>query len=108
MSAGYRCEYSKTNYWLLAMILDKVTGKTTVLLYREKILNPLKLENSYYFWHDPVPPNTAQGYFDFYNNGTIVNITNYNTGSGNGYGGMYITVYDLQTFIEAWSGIKRY
>jgi D-alanyl-D-alanine carboxypeptidase len=98
---GTDVEYSNTNYLLLAMILDKVTGKNHSIAIREKILNPLKLENSFYFWHDPLPPNTAQGYFDFYNNGTIVNITNYNTGSGNGYGGMYTTVYDLQIFIEA-------
>ncbi|MBK8670194.1 MAG: beta-lactamase family protein [Saprospiraceae bacterium] len=99
--AGTDVEYSNTNYLLLAMILDKVTGKNHSITLREKILNPLKLSNSYYFWHDPVPANTAQGYFDFYNNGTILNLTNYNTGSGNGYGGLYTTVYDLQIFIEA-------
>jgi D-alanyl-D-alanine carboxypeptidase len=99
--AGTDVEYSNTNYLLLAMILDKVTGKNHSIALREKILNPLKLQNSFYFWHDPLPPSTAQGYFDFYNNGTIVNITNYNTGSGNGYGGLYTTVYDLQIFIEA-------
>ena len=100
-AAGTDVEYSNTNYLLLAMILDKVTGQNHSIALREKILNPLKLSNSYYFWHDPLPPNTAQGYFDFYNNGTILNLTNYNTGSGNGYGGLYTTVYDLQTFIEA-------
>jgi D-alanyl-D-alanine carboxypeptidase len=100
-AAGTDVEYSNTNYLLLAMILDKVTGKNHSIALREKILNPLKLSNSYYFWHDPLPPNTAQGYFDFYNNGTILNLTNYNTGSGNGYGGLYTTVYDLQIFIEA-------
>jgi D-alanyl-D-alanine carboxypeptidase len=98
---GADVEYSNTNYLLLAMILDKVTGKNHSVALREKILNPLKLDNSYYFWHDPLPLNTAQGYFDFYNNGTIINITNYNTGSGNGYGGLYTTVFDLQAFIEA-------
>jgi D-alanyl-D-alanine carboxypeptidase len=99
--AGTDVEYSNTNYLLLAMILDKVTGKNHSIALREKIFNPFKLSNSYYFWHDPLPTNTAQGYFDFYNNGTIINLTNYNTGSGNGYGGLYTTVYDLQTFIEA-------
>jgi len=98
---GTDVEYSNTNYLLLAMILDKVTGKNHSVALREKLLQPLQLENSYYFWHDPLPLNTAQGYFDFYNNGTIINITNYNTGSGNGYGGLYTTVFDLQTFIEA-------
>jgi D-alanyl-D-alanine carboxypeptidase len=29
-----------------------------------------------------------------------MNMSNYNTGSGNGYGGIYSTVYDMQVFIE--------
>lgn len=98
---GMDVEYSNTNYLLLAMILDKVTGKNHSIALREKVLKPLQLNQSYYYWHDPLPVNVAQGYFDFYNNGTILNLTNYNTGSGNGYGGIYTTVYDLQTFIEA-------
>jgi D-alanyl-D-alanine carboxypeptidase len=48
-----------------------------------------------------LPPNTAQGYFDLYNNNTITNMSNYNTGSGNGYGGMYSTVRDVALFADA-------
>lgn len=99
--AGTDVEYSNTNYLLLAMILDKVTNGNHALAIKEKILTPLALNHTYYFWHDGLPDNVAQGYFDFYNNGSIVNITNYNTGSGNGYGGMYSTVFDLARFIEA-------
>lgn len=98
--AGTDVEYSNTNYLLLAMILDKVTGGYHGKAVRDKILNPLGLSNTFYYWHDALPDNVAQGYFDFYNNGTIVNITNYNTGSGNGYGGIYSTVFDLAKFIE--------
>ena len=100
-AAGTDVEYSNTNYLLLAMILDKVTGNDHSIAIRKKLLEPLNLNNSFYYWHDALPTKVAQGYFDFYNNGTLVNISNYNTGSGNGYGGMYTTVYDLQTFIEA-------
>ena len=99
--AGTDVEYSNTNYLLLAMILDKVTGGDHSIALRDKVLKPLNLDHSYYFWHETLPKNVAQGYFDFYNNGSIVNLTNYNTGSGNGYGGLYTTVYDLQIFIEA-------
>ncbi|MFZ1704629.1 MAG: serine hydrolase domain-containing protein [Saprospiraceae bacterium] len=100
-TAGADVEYSNTNYLLLAMILDNVSGGDHGIAMRQKILEPLGLENTYYYWHDALPSNVAQGYFDFYNNGTILNITNYNTGSGNGYGGMYSTVQDLKIFIEA-------
>lgn len=99
---GADVEYSNTNFLLLAMVLDKALGFRHSDDLHAKILDPLGLNDTYYYWHDnPLPANTAQGYFDLYNNGTILNLTNYNTGSGNGYGGMYSTVYDLRTFIEA-------
>lgn len=105
--AGTDVEYSNTNYLLLAMVLDKVTGGDHSVALRNKVLEPLGLNNTYYYWHDDLPAETAQGYFDLYNNGTILNLTNYNTGSGNGYGGVYTTVFDLQTFIEALVRDKR-
>jgi D-alanyl-D-alanine carboxypeptidase len=98
---GTDCYYSNTNFLLLSMILDKVTGHPHSEMMLTNIIQPLELNNTFYYWHDPIPVYTAQGYFDLYNNGTICNVTNYNTGSGNGYGGMYANVYDLMTFIEA-------
>jgi D-alanyl-D-alanine carboxypeptidase len=98
---GTDCYYSNTNFLLLSMILDEVIGRPHCEMMRENILQPLGVDHTYYFWHDPIPEFTAQGYFDLYNNGTICNVTNYNTGSGNGYGGMYSNVYDMMIFIEA-------
>jgi hypothetical protein len=48
-----------------------------------------------------LPSSVAQGYFDLYNNNTIVNVSNIVTGSGNGYGGIYSNVFDLFTFINS-------
>jgi D-alanyl-D-alanine carboxypeptidase len=99
--AGKGISYSNTNFLLLAMVINEATGQDHGRLLREKVLLPLRLDQTFYYWHDDVPATTAQGYFDLYNNGTILNMTNYNTGSGNGYGGLYSNVFDLQTFIEA-------
>ena len=104
---GTDVEYSNTNFLLLAMILNKVTGGDHSAALRARVLDPLGLSDTWYYPHDQLPAETAQGYFDLYNNGTILNLTNYNTGSGNGYGGMYSTVFDLQTFIEALVREKR-
>lgn len=106
-AAGTDASYSNTNFLLLVMVIEKATGKDHAQLLREKVLEPLGLSNTSYYWHDALPAYTAQGYFDLYNNGTILNVTNYNTGSGNGYGGLYSNVYDLQTFIEALVREKR-
>ncbi len=98
---GMGLEYSNTNLLLAAMVIEEATGRSHAELIHERIIDPLGMTDTYYHWHDALPNFVAQGYYDLYNNGTITNMTNFNTGSGNGYGGMYSTVYDMQTFIEA-------
>ncbi|MFN7119750.1 MAG: serine hydrolase domain-containing protein [Saprospiraceae bacterium] len=98
---GSQLEYSNTNLLLAIMAIEGATGQDHAKLLREKIIQPLGLQNTYYYWHDPLPKFVAQGYYDLYNNGTIVNMTNFSTGSGNGYTGIYSSVFDLQRFIEA-------
>jgi len=44
--AGEGWEYSDTNYILLGMIIEKVTGRTYYQLLQETILQPLKLTNT--------------------------------------------------------------
>lgn len=98
---GTDVKYSNTNYLLVAMIVDRASGRPHNELMHEFVLDPLHMNDTYYHYHDQLPSNTAQGYYDLYNNGTILNITNYNTGSGNGYGGVYSTSYDLQKLCKA-------
>ena len=98
---GSKFGYSNTNTLLVGMVIDYATGRPHHELLHEKILDPLGLRNTYYHYHDPLPSTTAQGYFDLYNNGTIVNVSNYITGSGNGYGGLHSNVFDLYTFLDA-------
>jgi D-alanyl-D-alanine carboxypeptidase len=98
---GDSVKYSNTNTLLVAMVIEAATGRQHADLIRERILQPLGMDRTYYYWHDIPPSNSvAQGYFDLYNNGTLVNLTNYNTGSGNGYGGLYSNALDLLNFVE--------
>jgi len=87
--------YSNTNIILIAMIIDNATGRNHADLLREKILEPLGLNNTYYFPYTDLPNSIAQGYFDLYNNGTIVNVSNLLPG------GMYSNIFDLNVFIKA-------
>ncbi len=98
---GEKVSYSNTNLLLAIMVIEAATGQPHSKLLHQYILDPLGMEDSYYHWHDPLPPFTAQGYFDLYNEGSILNLSNFNAGSGNGYGGLYSTVFDLQIFLEA-------
>ncbi|HEU4573536.1 MAG TPA: serine hydrolase domain-containing protein [Chitinophagaceae bacterium] len=93
--------YSNTNYVLVSMIIEAQTGRNHSDLLKELILNPLGMTHTYYQPHDELPNEVAQGYFDLYNNNTIVNVSNLVTGSGNGYGGIYSNVFDLFKFADA-------
>ena len=68
---------------------------------KQYIIKPLGLTNTYYQPHDILPKTVAQGYYDLYNNNTIVNVSNLVTGSGNGYGGIYSNLLDLYKFADA-------
>ncbi len=93
--------YSNTNTILIKMVIEAATGKNHADLLKQYILQPLGLLHTYYQPYDQLPNSTAQGYFDLYNNNTIVNVSNLVTGSGNGYGGLYSNVFDLFKFINA-------
>ena len=97
----YPAHYSSTNTLLLSMCIEKATGIKHNILLREKIIDPLQMINTYYQGREAVPSTAAQGYFDLHNNGTIVNVSNLITGSGNGYGGIFSNVFDFHKFIKA-------
>lgn len=101
LTSQYPANYSNTNTLLLSMCIEKATGEDHNKLLRELILSPLGMNDTYYQGHDEIPSAAAQGYFDLHGNGSIVNVSNYITGSGNGFGGIYSNVFDLNKFIRA-------
>lgn len=98
---GDTAVYSNTNTILVSLVMEYATGKKHENLLKEKILLPLAMGNTYYQSHDVLPNSVAQGYFDLYNNNTLVNVSNLVTGSGNGYGGVYSNLFDLYKFADA-------
>lgn len=99
-AAGDTAVYSNTNTILVTMIMEAQTGRKHADLLKQYILQPLGLQHTYYQPHDQLPATVAQGYYDLYNNGSIVNVSNLVTGSGNGYGGLYSNVFDLLKFAD--------
>jgi len=93
--------YSNTNTLLVAMILDKISGKSHASLLREKIIEPYGLVNTFYHPYDPLPAYVAQGYYDLYRKHTLINVSNFMTGNGAGYNGVYSNVVDLYHFLDA-------
>jgi CubicO group peptidase (beta-lactamase class C family) len=61
-SPGTQWEYSNSNYTLLGMILEKVTGRRYVDLLRERILAVLGMKDSGLDDDDLILPERAEGY----------------------------------------------
>jgi D-alanyl-D-alanine carboxypeptidase len=99
-ATGDSAVYTNTNFLLVSMAIEKLTGLSHASLLKTYIINPVGMTNTVYQPHDPLPNSVAQGYFDLYNNNTIVNVSNLVTGSGNGYGGVYSNVFDLYKFMD--------
>lgn len=101
---GEAVNYSNSNTMLEGLIIEKITGKPHGQMLEEMIFIPLGMENTYYYdYAESFPTSTlAQGYLDFNNDGgSIQNLSSMNPGSGNGYTGVYSTVEDIYTFIDA-------
>lgn len=101
LNKPYPASYSNTNTLLLSMCIETATGGPHDVLLRKKVIEPLGMTSTWYQGREKIPNNAAQGYYDLHNNGTIVNVSNIITGSGNGFGGIYSNVFDLQKLINA-------
>lgn len=94
--------YSNTGYSLLSLIIEKVSGKPYRSFVKERILDPLKMNNSYFpndeFIIKPfltpyfttTPPVTEQN-----------NFATFNCNWGIGTGDLVSSLADLQTFMQA-------
>jgi D-alanyl-D-alanine carboxypeptidase len=97
---GTDVRYSNTNYILLGMIIERVTGKPFYEVFEEKIFDPLGLTFTQFAATDPVPDGIIRGDVDLYSNLNLVNATYY---SGWDYftadGGLISNAHDLTIFM---------
>jgi D-alanyl-D-alanine carboxypeptidase len=94
--------YSNTNYLLLGMILEAVSGKSLAKVYQETIFDPLVLESAYYGTENPLPDGLVKGYADIYGNGKLVESSFvFADELGTADGGIAINAYDLGYFLES-------
>ncbi len=75
MDPGIYWHYSNTNYILLGLIVEEVTGETYPNLLRTRILDPLGLTD---ITIDEEPEPFAHGYLDLDDDGTLDDITTWN------------------------------
>ncbi|MDX2062679.1 MAG: serine hydrolase domain-containing protein [Bacteroidia bacterium] len=92
---GYR--YSDTNYFLLGLLAETVTGKQLPELFRERIYTPLQLNATYFEYYEPAQPNGHTTHqFLWRVNATHKLNTSYDWAGG----GVVSTCNDLARFLE--------
>jgi len=96
-------KYSNTNTLLASMVIDAIRpgGKDHAQWMRELVFQKLGMNHTFYHAHEALPPETARGYFDLYQNGTLTDVSNMITGSGHGFTGVYSNVFDIHHFMRA-------
>lgn len=95
---GWR--YSNTNYLLMAMIIEKVSGSSLSAEFRKYFWQPLEIENAFLSLEEEIPNNLAHVFGDNYNNdGSVLDLTYLPRASHEsityGSGGLFMTAKDL-------------
>jgi CubicO group peptidase (beta-lactamase class C family) len=90
---GSRYEYSNSGYFLLGVIVKRVSGKSLRDFARERIFEPLGMSHSQYNEdHNRIIPNRATGYEVKDSGGFRIDMSDFEQ---NGDGGVLTTVEDL-------------
>jgi D-alanyl-D-alanine carboxypeptidase len=94
---GQAYHYADTNYLLLAVLLEQLTGKSLNQLYKENIFLPLGLTNTYLEFYE-LPDEEKLVVYPFYG---IHSLEKVNTSFDWGGGGLISTMDELDIFIRS-------
>lgn len=92
---GARFSYSDYGFIVLALVVERITGRSFHDIVAEKVFQPAGLSRTGYLRTDELPANAAIGYLD--DQSPRTNIFHL-PARGNGDGGCYTTVDDLRLF----------
>ncbi|MEL6813676.1 MAG: serine hydrolase [Cyanobacteria bacterium J06598_3] len=105
-SPGERFRYSNTNYTLLGLVIQAVTGDGLESQVRSRIFTPLGMDDSLMVSPSTQPDDFLRGYFDPANYGLseesqLLKVPFHPSLQGFGEGGIVSSVADLARFSEA-------
>ncbi len=100
-SPGEEYYYSNTNYVLLGMIIEQVTGSTIEKEITKRIIKPLKLKNTSVPTTPFMTGKHMHGYLDKDDDGILEDITTLDPSSTWAAGGMVSNVNDLSIWVKA-------
>jgi D-alanyl-D-alanine carboxypeptidase len=97
--------YSNTDYVLLAMLVEKVTGNPYAHELSRRVLNPAGLRDTYVAGHDPhLRHPSARGYEAVHSSIWLTDLTTYNMSVAVGSGDLVSSADDLNQFYSALLG----
>ncbi|MFC5151237.1 serine hydrolase domain-containing protein [Streptomyces amakusaensis] len=102
-SPGGAYAYSNTNFVVAGMLIEKLTGTSTGTAYRERIITPLKLADTFYVHPDTaLPGKHSRGYLTSDGSGTsLVDATRQTASWAQSAGAIISSARDLNTFFSA-------
>ncbi|WPU94095.1 serine hydrolase domain-containing protein [Mucilaginibacter sabulilitoris] len=99
---GTKFNYSNGDFIILGRIIEKIYNKSFEDVLREKILRPLKMNNTDYLHHEDIIKNLDEGYYN--KEGSVDSLimpTNHYMDNHFSAGAMYSTAQDLLIFDQA-------
>lgn len=96
---GTGVEYSDSNYILLELIAQRVTGVSIRNLIQRRVIVPLGLTHTSYPVTPAMPAPFAHGYFS--ENGALRDVTRSNPNTAGGAGAIISTLHDLKLWAKA-------
>ncbi|MBF8185036.1 beta-lactamase family protein [Nonomuraea sp. K274] len=102
---GEKFSYSNTNYYLLGLIIEDLTGETVSAEFERRIFGPLGLDDTYLPVRFPggIKGPHGHGYFPD-ENGELVDVDRLNMSYGYAAGGVISTADDLAAYHHALAG----
>jgi D-alanyl-D-alanine carboxypeptidase len=99
--AGQGWNYSETNFLLLEVLAERVTGTKSPQLLQTTVISELGLRSTFYSPSTDLPKGLARGYSDLFGDERLIDVTDANLERFHFDGGVISNVYDLADFLEA-------
>jgi len=99
---GTSYKYTNTNYILLGMVIEKVTGNSVKDEIQNRIATPLNLKNTYYATDTTLPRNAAHGYTDSIHQKNIDDVSIIGPSYAGAAGAMISNIEDLGVWAKAY------
>ncbi|MEV4573952.1 serine hydrolase domain-containing protein [Nonomuraea jabiensis] len=99
---GEKFSYSNTNYTLLGMIIEKVTGRSLASEFGRRLFGPLGMSRTYLAVKPPQSIKGPHGHgYSTDDQGKVHDMDRLNASYGNGSGGVISTSRDISAFYRA-------